>query len=367
MATVSLKDIKKNYGSVQVVHKMSLDIADHEFVVLVGPSGCGKSTTLRMVAGLEDITGGDLYISGNRMNEVSPSDRGVSMVFQDYALYPHMTVYENLAFSLRLKKTPKAEIEKRVMEAATMLDLGPYLQRKPAALSGGQRQRVAMGRAIVKRAQVFLYDEPLSNLDAKLRSKMRTEIKRFHMKSRTTSIYVTHDQLEAMTLADRLVVMKDGNIQQVGTPLDVFGTPNNVFVATFIGSPGMNLFKATLKTIGHDTFCVESTGGFNFKLPESRKNLGKDLQDVVMGIRPSDIFISTDNDNIDDNWKVDCEVVMVELLGKNAYVTMKLGDTEFLSEIMGRAVPAVGDKVKLSFNLNHSHLFDEKSEQNLLN
>ncbi len=365
MVGVTFKAIKKNYGAINVVKSLDLEVKDHEFVVLVGPSGCGKSTTLRMLAGLEEITDGNLYIGKKRVNDLPPADRGVAMVFQDYALYPHMTVYNNLAFSLKLKRIASDEIDRRVKEAADMLDLTEYLDRKPAALSGGQRQRVAMGRAIVKKTEVFLYDEPLSNLDAKLRSKMRGEIKKFHLKGKTTSIYVTHDQLEAMTLADRLVVMKDGIIQQTGCPLEVFGNPRNTFVATFIGNPGMNLFDAKIVKDGDD-FLINGDGAiFSFRLPESKCDKVKDGMKVVMGIRPSDIFVSVPDDHIASEWKVKGQVDMIELLGKNAYVTMTIGKTEFLSDVMGRTVPEIGETVALSFNLNHIQLFDAETRENL--
>ncbi|MEI8348288.1 MAG: ATP-binding cassette domain-containing protein, partial [Pseudomonadota bacterium] len=326
----------------------------------------GKTTTLRMIAGLEDITSGDLYIGDNRVNDIPPGDRGVAMVFQDYALYPHMTVYENMAFSLRLKKNfTKEEIDTRVQDAAKMLDLGPYLERKPAALSGGQRQRVAMGRAITKKADVFLFDEPLSNLDAKLRSKMRTEIKRFHMMTKTTTIYVTHDQLEAMTLADRIVVMNDGVVEQVGNPMDVYEFPKSIFVATFIGSPGMNLLPCTIKKQGGFVYMQAQDGAFSFKLPPSKASLVEEGMNVVMGIRPSDIFVAKKDDKISDEWKAKGLVELVELLGKNAFISLKIGSTECLGEIMGRNNPTPGEEVLLSFNLNHIHLFDPNTQMNL--
>ena len=290
MIRVSLKNIHKFYGSNEVVRDFSFEIKDKEFIVLVGPSGCGKSTTLRMIAGLEDITKGDLFISEKRMNPVPPGQRGVAMVFQDYALYPHMNVYENMAFGLTLKRgLVKSEIEGRINEAAEMLDLKEYLGRKPSALSGGQRQRVAMGRALVKKADVFLFDEPLSNLDAKLRSKMRSEIKKFHMVTKTTTVYVTHDQLEAMTLADRIVVMNDGVIEQVGTPTWVFDNPRTVFVATFIGSPAMNLFNVTVVKKNEMFHLETSDGHILLPVPESKVHMLKEGMEVVMGIRPHEI------------------------------------------------------------------------------
>lgn len=367
MPQIELKNIKKCYGETTVIEDLSLSVNDKEFVVLVGPSGCGKSTTLRMVAGLEEITGGTLSISDKVMNHVSPTDRGISMVFQDYALYPHMTVEENLSFGLRLKKTPKEEIEKRIKEAARMLDLEVYLKRKPADLSGGQRQRVAMGRAIVKQSKVFLYDEPLSNLDAKLRHKMRTEIKRFHINANTTSLYVTHDQLEAMTLGDKLVVMSEGKIEQVGTPLEVYQHPNTKFVATFIGNPTINMFECTLTGKDGALSIKEDNGVFEFPLPESKQDHLSTGTKCWMGIRPSDIFISKEDDHLPEEWKTKAKVDIVELLGKNAYISMEKKGILFQSEVMGTEFPKFGDEKLLSFNLNHIHLFDKETEQNLLN
>lgn len=366
MPSIELKDIKKSYGEITVIERLNLSVTDGEFVVLVGPSGCGKSTTLRMIAGLEDISGGEMQIDGKRINEISPTNRGIAMVFQDYALYPHMSVYENLAFSLRLKKTAPEEIEKRITEAAEMLNLTPYLKRKPADLSGGQRQRVAMGRAIVKKSKVFLYDEPLSNLDAKLRHKMRTEIKRFHLHAKTTSVYVTHDQLEAMTLGDKLVVMSEGKIEQIGTPLEVYQCPKTKFVATFIGNPTINMFSCKVERKGEDLLLCEKHGVFCFKLPESKRSLVKEGMECTMGIRPSDIFISKEDDHLPDEWKIDAEVDIVELLGKNAFLTMVKENIFFQSEVMGTEFPATGEKRKLSFNLNHIHLFDDHTGINLL-
>ena len=366
MPSIELKSIKKSYGKTHVIEGLNLSVTDSEFVVLVGPSGCGKSTTLRMIAGLEEITAGELQIDGKRMNEVSPTDRGIAMVFQDYALYPHMTVYENLAFSLRLKKTEQSEIDRRISEAAEMLSLTPYLQRKPADLSGGQRQRVAMGRAIVKKSKVFLYDEPLSNLDAKLRHKMRTEIKRFHLQAKTTSVYVTHDQLEAMTLGDKLVVMSDGKIEQIGTPLEVYQRPKTKFVATFIGNPTINMFSCKVEKKDGKLVLCEKHGVFCFQLPESKQRLVKEGIDCTMGIRPSDIFISKEDDHLPAEWKIDAEVDIVELLGKNAFLTMVKNKIYFQSEVMGSEFPRTGENKQLSFNLNHIHLFDDTTGINLL-
>ena len=367
MSTVTLKNIKKSYGDTDVVHGIDLNIKNKEFIVFVGPSGCGKSTTLRMIAGLEDITGGDLLIGEKIVNHLSPSDRSIAMVFQDYALYPHMTVYENMAFGLKIKKLELEEIESRIQHAAKMLDLEDYLERKPAALSGGQRQRVAMGRAVVKRADVFLFDEPLSNLDAKLRSKMRGEIKRFHRDNKTTIIYVTHDQLEAMTLADRLVVMKDGLIEQEGAPLDVFDKPRTTFVASFIGSPQMNLMKVPfVKENDNVEISIINEVG-KLKLPESKAKLFKDYQlnEINFGIRPSDIFIVDPNDKNFEGWILPAKVGLVEALGKNAFVTFEIGDQEWLGEVEGRSIPTIGDDVFIGMNLHHSHYFNIENDLNL--
>jgi len=375
MATISLAGINKIYPPNNwVVHDFNLDIKDQEFVVLVGPSGCGKTTALRMIAGLEDVSSGEIKIGDQVISHLPPGQRGVAMVFQDYALYPHMTVAENMSFALRMQRHPKiakAEIAERVAQAAEMLDLNAYLDRRPAALSGGQRQRVAMGRAICKKAKVFLFDEPLSNLDAKLRSKMRGEIKRFHQKAKITTIYVTHDQLEAMTLADRIVVMHDGRIEQVGTPMEVYENPRSVFVATFIGSPWMNLFNGILEAQGDKMLLA--LDGFKTKmvLPPSKAKLGVNGQKVILGIRPSDVFWAKtapelkNPQEIDPSWYDQGTVEMVELLGKNAYVTFKIGGQNGLSEIVGRSFPADNEEIKLGFNLHYAHLFHAENHLNL--
>lgn len=365
---MQLKNIKKNYGETKVVHDFNLDINDKEFVVLVGPSGCGKSTVLRMIAGLEEITAGELIKNERVLNNVEPGDRGVSMVFQDYALYPHMTVYENMSFALKMKKVPKIEIDERIKYAANMLDLVPYLNRKPAALSGGQRQRVAMGRAVVKKSDVFLFDEPLSNLDAKLRNKMRVEIKKFHQINKTTTVYVTHDQLEAMTLADRLVVMKDGIVQQQGTPLEIFDNPKNKFVASFIGNPAMNFIDCKIQKEGSAQFLSAIDGAFQFELPISKhlSNL-TDERTVSLGIRPSDVYFSSESDSDElKKWHAEGEVDLIELLGKNAFLTLKVGSNTVVSEVMGRDIPQEGQTRTLTFNLHHVHLFDPISGENIL-
>lgn len=369
MGHLVLEHIKKSYGQTQVVHDFNLDIQDKEFIVLVGPSGCGKSTVLRMIAGLEDITDGKLLKNEQVLNEVNPGDRGVAMVFQDYALYPHMNVYENMAFSLKLKKLPESEIDQRIQAAAKMLDLSPYLKRKPAQLSGGQRQRVAMGRAVVKKSDVFLFDEPLSNLDAKLRNKMRAEIKKFHQINKTTTVYVTHDQLEAMTLADRLVVMKDGIVQQEGTPIEVFDFPKNRFVASFLGNPSMNFIQCVLKAQAGGQTLVAKDGSFEFALPESKfvqLDSGQNELDVELGIRPSDVYFSCESDSEQlKAWRADSQVDMIEFLGKNAFITCLVGEHQVVSEVMGRSIPQEGERRMLTFNLHHIHLFHSSTGKNL--
>lgn len=328
MATVSLKNLFKVYsGGVQAVSDFSLDIEDKEFIVLVGPSGCGKTTTLRMVAGLEEITEGELYIGDKLMNDVAPKDRDIAMVFQNYALYPHMTVYDNMAFGLKLRKTPKPEIQRRVTEAATTLGIDHLLERKPKALSGGQRQRVALGRAIVREPKVFLMDEPLSNLDAKLRVQMRIEITKLHQKLATTFIYVTHDQTEAMTMGTRIVVMKDGYIQQIDSPQKLYDEPNNEFVAGFIGTPPMNFFyEVLLEKVGNDTFVVIKD--YKLVIPKERAAMvnpdyiGKE---VIMGMRPENIF---DNATEHPTAVLDAKVEVVELMGSETNLFILIGDYE---------------------------------------
>ena len=290
MTTVSLKNLVKRYGDLEVVHSIDLEIKDSEFIVLVGPSGCGKSTTLRMVAGLEEVSSGEIKIGDRVVNDIPPKDRNVAMVFQNYALYPHMNVFDNMSFGLRLKKTPKPEILERVTKAAKILNIEDYLRRKPSELSGGQRQRVAMGRAIVRNPEIFLFDEPLSNLDAKLRTQMRIEIKELHQRVNNTIIYVTHDQIEAMTLGDRIVVMKDGYIEQVGNPIELFQNPVNIFVAGFIGNPPMNLVEGRISK-GDKCLQVTFPGGLNVPVPEKDGAQIKEGQKVMMGLRTEDIFL----------------------------------------------------------------------------
>ncbi len=372
MATVTLKNVKKIYDNkVTAVHDFNLEIADKEFIVLVGPSGCGKSTTLRMVAGLEDISDGDLLIGDKRMNDVEPKDRDIAMVFQNYALYPHMTVYENMAFALKLRKVPKEEIDKKVREAAEILDITQYLERKPKALSGGQRQRVAIGRAIVRDPQVFLMDEPLSNLDAKLRNQMRAEIIKLRQRINTTFIYVTHDQTEAMTLGDRIVIMKDGFIQQIGTPQEVFNHPNNIFVAGFIGSPQMNFFDGKLEKNG-DAYSVAVAGAVVPLTAETSKALaakGIGAKDVTVGVRPEHSMFSAEDGAHIITGKVDVS----EMMGSEVYLHVNAGGKDVVLRIPTTDLPAeqragipYGAEVKFAFRPEMIHLFDPQSEQNLL-
>ncbi|MGO5049352.1 ABC transporter ATP-binding protein [Dysosmobacter sp. Sow4_B12] len=372
MATVSLKGIKKIYDNkVTAVHDFNLEIADKEFIVLVGPSGCGKSTTLRMVAGLEDISEGDLLIDGKRMNDVEPKDRDIAMVFQNYALYPHMTVYENMAFALKLRKVPKDEIDKKVREAAEILDITQYLDRKPKALSGGQRQRVAIGRAIVRNPRVFLMDEPLSNLDAKLRNQMRAEIIKLRQRIDTTFIYVTHDQTEAMTLGDRIVIMKDGFIQQIGTPQQVFDHPANIFVAGFIGMPQMNFFDGQLVADG-GRYSIKVLDATMELSPEAQARLkanGVPSKPVTIGIRPEHVSFCEDagahclTGTVDVSEMMGSEIHLHVTAGGRD-VVLRVPTTELSSEHKGGI--AYGTQVHFTFRSDLIHLFDPETEQNLL-
>ena len=371
MASVSLNHIYKVYsGNVTAVSDFCLDIEDKEFIVLVGPSGCGKSTTLRMVAGLEEISSGELYIGDRLVNDVAPKDRDIAMVFQNYALYPHMTVFDNMAFGLKLRKTPKAEIKQRVEEAAKILDISHLLNRKPKALSGGQRQRVALGRAIVREPKVFLFDEPLSNLDAKLRVAMRTEITKLHQRLQTTFIYVTHDQTEAMTMASRIVVMKDGFVQQVDTPQNLYDYPANLFVAGFIGSPQMNFFTVKLVKEGNDVAAV--FGDNKIIIPPSKlaKFADEDYigKEVYMGIRPENIHDEDVFIQAAPNAVVDCNVEVTELMGSETYLYLKTVDTgiSFIARVDARSTSRAGDKIKIAFDVNHLHFFDKETETTLL-
>jgi multiple sugar transport system ATP-binding protein len=360
MASVELRQVVKRYGKNEVVHGIDLNIADREFVVLVGPSGCGKSTTLRMVAGLEKISAGEVCIDGRVVNEIAPKDRDAAMVFQNYALYPHMNVFKNMSFGLELRGMSKADIRARVNQAAEMLELSDLLKRKPHELSGGQRQRVAMGRAIVRKPSVFLFDEPLSNLDAKLRTQMRLEIKRLHRQVQTTIIYVTHDQVEAMTLADRIVVMHAGYIEQVGSPMEIFQCPANTFVAGFIGSPPMNLVASRL--VATDVgLAVRLNEEFSIPVPPKA---GADLKDgmaVTMGLRTEDLVVDDGDSALPDAWKFEGIVDVVEPLGSETNLHMDITGIRFVAKCDGRRRVQVGDRLRLGLNLNHLHLFDGES------
>jgi multiple sugar transport system ATP-binding protein len=361
MAELRLEHIHKIYDNkVTAVKDFNLHIQDKEFIVFVGPSGCGKSTTLRMVAGLEEISQGDFYIDDKRVNDVAPKDRDIAMVFQNYALYPHMNVYDNMAFGLKLRKIPKVEIDRRVKEAARILGLEQYLDRKPKALSGGQRQRVALGRAIVRDAKVFLMDEPLSNLDAKLRVQMRAEITKLHHRLQTTTIYVTHDQTEAMTMATRLVVMKDGIIQQVGAPKEVYEKPENVFVGGFIGSPAMNFFSGT---ITDGSFKI---GEISIKVPEGKMKILRDQgyvnKDIILGIRPEDIhdepvFIDSSQDT-----KINAEIEVAELMGAETMLYSKIAGIDFVARVDSRTEITANQTAELALDMNKAHFFDKDSE-----
>ncbi|GBG94088.1 glycerol-3-phosphate ABC transporter ATP-binding protein [Ligilactobacillus salitolerans] len=364
MVELNLEHIYKKYDNADdySVTDFNLHIKDREFIVFVGPSGCGKSTTLRMIAGLEDITKGEFKINGNVVNDEEPKDRDIAMVFQTYALYPHMTVYENMAFGLRLRKYTKAEIDSRVQHAAEILGLKEYLERKPADLSGGQRQRVALGRAIVRDAPIFLMDEPLSNLDAKLRVAMRAQIAKLHQDLKTTTIYVTHDQTEAMTMADRIVVMKDGKIQQIGTPQEVYDQPVNVFVGGFIGSPAMNFFNVTLKD-----GCIYDEGqNFNLRVPEGclkvLQDKGYENQKLVFGIRPEDMHTEKPFLDAFPEARVEATVSVSELLGSESQLYSKVGETEFVCKVDARDFVQPGTKVMMGVDLNKAHFFDPQTE-----
>ena len=364
-------NLKVTEDGVLAVEDFNLTVHDQEFVVLVGPSGCGKSTTMRMVAGLEDITSGDVLIDGKRVNDVAPKDRDIAMVFQSYALYPNMTVYENMAFTLELKKVPKDEIDRKVRSAAEILGITEYLDRKPKALSGGQRQRVAIGRAIVRDPKVFLMDEPLSNLDAKLRNQMRAELIKLRHEIKGTFIYVTHDQTEAMTLGDRIVVMKDGVVQQIATPQEVFNHPANIFVAGFIGVPQMNFFDA--KLVKRNDGVWAEFGSNAIKVPDSkvRKLVDESYigKDVVMGIRPENIHDEERFLSVADGNLVETKVDVVELMGSETYLYLKVDGKEsnIVARVDPRSASRTGDTVKVAFETNRLHFFDKDSELSILN
>jgi multiple sugar transport system ATP-binding protein len=366
MANLSLKNVKKVYpGNVTAVKDFNLDIADKEFIVLVGPSGCGKTTTLRMIAGLEEITEGELYISDKLVNDVAPKDRDIAMVFQNYALYPHMTVYDNMAFGLKLKKVPKAEIDERVKKAAKLLEIEALLDRRPKALSGGQRQRVALGRAMVREPKVFLMDEPLSNLDAKLRVQMRTEISKLHKRLNTTFIYVTHDQTEAMTMGTRLVIMKDGDIHQIDSPQNAYDNPVNLFVAGFIGSPQMNVFRGTV---------IEEQGKAALKLTDDTvlsltdemsnrlKNNGYVAKEVYVGIRPEHLHEAEIDPLSKDYSTITGKVEVAELMGSETYLHFTKCDKQVIARVDAKTAKRAGDTVQLHLHWDKIHLFDLETE-----
>jgi multiple sugar transport system ATP-binding protein len=360
MAEVALRNVVKMYDDVLAVSNVSLDIPNHEFLVLVGPSGCGKSTTLRMIAGLEEISGGEISIGGEVVNDLPPKDRDIAMVFQNYALYPHMTVAENMSFGLKLRKFPKSEIKARVDNAAKILDITELLARRPKQLSGGQRQRVAMGRAIVRNPKVFLFDEPLSNLDAKLRVQMRTEIKRVHQKVKTTTVYVTHDQVEAMTLADRVVVMNGGKIEQIGTPNDLYHHPKTRFVAGFIGSPAMNLIPAKVESHGSG-LKVRLSDKLSFPVPEDRvaRYRGHAGKDVLFGLRPEHITETRNhNGGAGSGYEFSAVLDVVEPMGMETMVFFRVDGSEVCGRVEPNAAKGAGETMQLRANLDQMHLID---------
>ncbi|MBP5754766.1 MAG: sn-glycerol-3-phosphate ABC transporter ATP-binding protein UgpC [Clostridia bacterium] len=379
MASVLFKHIYKRYpGGVTAVSDFCLEVKDKEFIVLVGPSGCGKSTTLRMIAGLEEITDGELFIESKRVNDVAPKDRDIAMVFQNYALYPHMTVFENMAFGLKLRKVRKDEIKRRVEEAAKILDISHLLDRRPKALSGGQKQRVALGRAIVREPKVFLLDEPLSNLDAKLRVSMRSELTKLHQRLKTTFIYVTHDQVEAMTMATRIVVMKDGLIQQVDTPQNLYDLPCNMFVAGFIGTPQMNFIEGKLTQAkgAADVWFEFAEGKAKFKIPKDKAEedalkpyIGKE---VVIGVRPELINDNPETVTANPDSSIDVYIEFTELMGAETYLYMDVAKTgeddlddavTLIARVSSRTKTKAGDKIKVSIDTDHIHIFDKETEQ----
>ncbi|MEE0885176.1 MAG: sn-glycerol-3-phosphate ABC transporter ATP-binding protein UgpC [Faecalimonas sp.] len=365
MGTLSFKNINKVYpNGFHAVKDFNLEVADKEFIIFVGPSGCGKTTTLRMVAGLEEISSGELSIDGRVVNDVEPKDRDIAMVFQNYALYPHMTVYDNMAFGLKLRKVPKAEIDKMVHEAAKILDLEPLLDRKPKALSGGQRQRVAMGRAIVRNPQVFLMDEPLSNLDAKLRGQMRIELSKLHQRLGTTIIYVTHDQVEAMTLGTRIVVMNAGIVQQVDTPQALYDTPSNLFVAGFIGSPQMNFLDAVVSVEGDKAVLDLGESKITLSGDKAKKLIdgGYDGKTVVMGVRPEDVYDDEAVIAANPGTTIESTVRVYELLGAEVYLYFDYAGANFTARVKPTTTARTGDTVKLALEPTKIHVFDKETE-----
>jgi len=362
MASVTYRNVFKSYGDVEVIKDFNLEVDDKEFIIFVGPSGCGKSTNLRMLAGLEEITAGEILIGDRVVNDVPPKDRDIAMVFQSYALYPHMTVYDNMAFGLKLRKTPKDEIKKRVNDAAAILGIEELLERKPKALSGGQRQRVAVGRAIVREPAVFLMDEPLSNLDAKLRVSARAEISKLHQRLKTTFIYVTHDQVEAMTMADRIVVLHDGILQQADSPRNLYNVPNNVFVAGFIGSPSMNFFDATL--VKEEQSMYLDTGDFRVAVPDDKAETYKDYvgKQVIFGIRPEDVHVPKLAPVGIVPAEINGSIEIVELLGSELILFVNSGSHSFVAKVDTRHDARPGDSVELVCNMKNMHLFDKETE-----
>ena len=366
MASVTIRNVEKYFGTTHVIRGVSVDIADGEFCVLVGPSGCGKSTLLRMIAGLEEIGEGDIDIGGRVVNNIPPKERDIAMVFQNYALYPHMTVKDNMAFSLMLAKRPKSEIDERVKKAADILGLDPYLDRFPRQLSGGQRQRVAMGRAIVRNPQVFLFDEPLSNLDAKLRVQMRTEIKELHQRLKTTSIYVTHDQIEAMTMADKIVVLRDGVVEQIGSPLELYDRPANTFVAGFIGSPAMNFLPGTFRNTDQRDVASGSKGAVEFKggirVPAPTNAGGRDGQQVLYGIRPEHFSLAGGTPGQGGaTGAMPGDIVVVEPTGADTQVFCRIAGQEVMAMFRERVESHPGEQIALMPDLGKAHLFDAES------
>ncbi|MCD4813033.1 sn-glycerol-3-phosphate ABC transporter ATP-binding protein UgpC [bacterium] len=366
MARVVLKNVWKRFSGVEAVKNVNLSCEDKEFIVLVGPSGCGKSTTLRLIAGLEDISEGEVHIGDRLVNDVPPKDRDIAMVFQNYALYPHMTVYENMAFGLRLKKLPKDEIDQRVMEAAEILNIKELLQRRPKELSGGQRQRVAVGRAIVRKPKVFLFDEPLSNLDAKLRVQMRAEIGKLHTRLQATMIYVTHDQVEAMTMGDRIVVMKDGYIQQIADPITLYDQPSNKFVAGFMGSPSMNFMEGSLIKKKDAAYFTEEN--FTVKVHDEHVSALEEYmgKDVLFGIRPEDIFDKVYASNASSDNTITATVEVVEPMGAEAYLYLTTGKSPFIARVDSYEQLEVNQDIDLVLDMSKAHFFDKATEQTII-
>ncbi len=360
MADLLIRDVKKAYGDNIVIEKLNMEIRDEEFMVFVGPSGCGKSTTLRMIAGLEEITDGEIFIGDKLVNDLAPKDRDIAMVFQNYALYPHMNVYDNMAFGLKMRKFPKAEIDRRVKEASEILGLGDLLKRKPKEMSGGQRQRVALGRAIVREPQAFLMDEPLSNLDAKLRVQMRIELKKLHERLKTTTIYVTHDQTEAMTMGDRIAVMNEGDLQQLDTPEQLYNNPANMFVAGFIGSPGMNFLPGRIEASGDDLFFVGDGIRLHVTKEKVKALRAHNAQDIVLGVRPEDISFESD-ESIQEVAKATVEVV--EPLGAETYVYLSRGSHNFTARIDKHTMMQPSTNVQALFSMDKVHFFDASTEK----